>query len=57
MIRISATSFVVDGIEAEHARLIELGVVFAPPPTAMGSVTSAVLDDACGHLIPFAQVS
>jgi predicted enzyme related to lactoylglutathione lyase len=45
------TSFAVDDVRAEHARLQALGVTFTQPPTDMGPVVSAVLDDTCGNLI------
>ncbi len=45
------TAFTVDDVEAEHARLTAAGVVFTQPPTPMGPVTTAVLDDTCGNLI------
>jgi catechol 2,3-dioxygenase-like lactoylglutathione lyase family enzyme len=45
------TSFEVDDVRAEHARLQALGVTFTQPPTDMGPVVSAVLDDTCGNLI------
>jgi catechol 2,3-dioxygenase-like lactoylglutathione lyase family enzyme len=45
------TSFTVDDVEAEHARLTSAGVVFTQPPTPMGPVTTAVFDDTCGNLI------
>lgn len=45
------TSFGVDDVEAEHARLRDLGVRFTQPPTRMGPVITAVLDDTCGNLI------
>lgn len=45
------TSFTVDDVKAEHERLVGLGVVFTQPPTSMGPVTTAVLDDTCGNLI------
>ncbi|WP_200807364.1 VOC family protein [Demequina sp. NBRC 110053] len=54
---IPATSFSVDDVEAEHARLVDLGVTFIQPPTAMGPVTTAVLDDTCGNLIQLAQMN
>ena len=41
----------IDDVAAEHARLSALGVVFTQPPTSMGPVTTAVLDDTCGNLI------
>ena len=49
------TSFAVDDIQAEYARLQAAGVVFTQPPVAMGPVTTAVLDDTCGNLIQLAQ--
>lgn len=45
------TSFTVEDVEAEHARLVALGVRFTQPPTSMGPVTTAVLDDTCGNLV------
>ncbi len=48
---IPLASFAVDDVEAEHARLVAAGVHFVQPPTAMGPVTTAVLDDTCGNLI------
>jgi catechol 2,3-dioxygenase-like lactoylglutathione lyase family enzyme len=45
------TAFTVDDVEAEHARLTAAGVTFTQPPTVMGPVTTAVLDDTCGNLI------
>jgi catechol 2,3-dioxygenase-like lactoylglutathione lyase family enzyme len=48
------TSFAVDDVAAEHARLVARGVRFTQPPTEMGPVTTAVLDDTCGNLIQIA---
>src|SRR5438477_11980812 len=48
------TSFGVDDVEREYARLRGLGVRFTQEPTAMGPVTTAVLDDTCGNLIQIA---
>lgn len=48
------TSFNVDDVDAEHERLSALGVAFTQPPTKMGPVTTAVLDDTCGNLIQIA---
>jgi catechol 2,3-dioxygenase-like lactoylglutathione lyase family enzyme len=48
---IPLASFAVDDIQAEYDRLIEAGVSFTQPPTEMGPVTTAVLDDTCGNLI------
>lgn len=49
------TSFAVDDIEREYQRLRGLGVRFTREPTAMGPVTTAVLDDTCGNLIQIAE--
>jgi catechol 2,3-dioxygenase-like lactoylglutathione lyase family enzyme len=54
---IPATSFAVDDIGAEFDRLSAKGVTFVQPPTAMGPVTTAVLDDTCGNLIQIAAMS
>ena len=51
------TSFAVDDVRAEHERLSALGVTFTQPPTEMGPVTTAVLDDTCGNLIQIAQMN
>jgi catechol 2,3-dioxygenase-like lactoylglutathione lyase family enzyme len=48
---IPLASFAVDDIHEEHDRLVRAGVTFTQPPTAMGPVTTAVLDDTCGNLI------
>ena len=45
------TSFAVDDVASEHARLVEAGVVFTQAPTVMGPVVTAVFDDTCGNLI------
>jgi catechol 2,3-dioxygenase-like lactoylglutathione lyase family enzyme len=45
------TAFSVDDVEAEYARLRDLGVRFTQEPTSMGPVTTAVFDDTCGNLI------
>jgi len=49
------TSFAVEDVKAEYARLSAAGVQFTQPPVAMGPVTTAVLDDTCGNLIQIAQ--
>jgi len=51
------TAFEVSDVNAEHKRLESLGVRFTQPPTEMGSVTTAVLDDTCGNLIMIMQGS
>ena len=48
---IPATSFAVDDVEAEHARLVSLGLGFRVPPTNAGETVIAVFDDTCGNLI------
>lgn len=48
---IPAASFAVTDVSAEFDRLSAKGVAFVQPPTAMGPVTTAVLDDTCGNLI------
>jgi catechol 2,3-dioxygenase-like lactoylglutathione lyase family enzyme len=52
---IPCTSFGVDDVKAEHARLTNLGVVFTQPPVVMGPVTTAVFRDTCGNLLQIAQ--
>ena len=52
---IPLTSFAVDDLEAEFTRLSDLGVRFTQPPTSMGPVSVAVLDDTCGNLIQLMQ--
>jgi catechol 2,3-dioxygenase-like lactoylglutathione lyase family enzyme len=51
------TSFAVDDVQAEYERLVALGVVFTQPPTPMGPVTTAVLDDTVGNLIQLAAMA
>ncbi|GIG30205.1 VOC family protein [Cellulomonas marina] len=53
---IPITSFAVDDVVAEHARLEALGVRFTQPPVEMGPVVTAVLDDTCGNLVQIAQM-
>jgi catechol 2,3-dioxygenase-like lactoylglutathione lyase family enzyme len=45
----------VDDVQAEYDRLVDLGETFTQPPTAMGPVSGAVLDDTCGNLLQLAQ--
>jgi catechol 2,3-dioxygenase-like lactoylglutathione lyase family enzyme len=54
---IPATSFAVDDIQQEYERMQGLGVEFTGPPTAMGPVTIATLNDTCGNLIQIAQMN
>jgi catechol 2,3-dioxygenase-like lactoylglutathione lyase family enzyme len=51
------TSFAVDDVQAEFARLSAKGVTFTQPPTEMGPVTTAVFDDTCGNLIQIAAMA
>jgi catechol 2,3-dioxygenase-like lactoylglutathione lyase family enzyme len=53
---IPATSFFVEDIHSEYAKLSRLGVVFTMGPTARGPATIAVFDDTCGNLIQITQV-
>ena len=48
-------SLKVDDIQSEYERLLSLGVQFTQPPTEMGAVQTAVLDDTCGNLIQLIQ--
>ncbi|QEG23835.1 VOC family protein [Mariniblastus fucicola] len=50
------TSFSVDNLDEEHARLEKLGVQFTQPPTTQGGYTTAVFDDTCGNLIQIIQL-
>jgi catechol 2,3-dioxygenase-like lactoylglutathione lyase family enzyme len=49
------TSFRVDDMHAEYARLCAAGVRFTQQPTIMGPVTIAVFDDTVGNLIQIVQ--
>ena len=48
---IPLVQFAVDDVETEHARLTARGVAFTQPPTDVGTVMMAVLDDTCGNLV------
>jgi len=48
---IPLTSFAVDDVHVEFARLRALGVRFTQEPVEMPGFTTAVLDDTCGNLI------
>lgn len=54
---IPATSFGVDDIHVDFARLSAAGVRFVQEPTDMGPVVVATLDDTCGNLIQLAQTT
>ena len=49
--RLPFTSFAVDDVHREFARLRALGVEFIQEPAEMGAVTTAVFDYTCGNLI------
>ncbi|GAA2062173.1 VOC family protein [Williamsia deligens] len=51
------TSFEVDDVVSEHARLVDLGVRFTQEPTTMGTFATAVFDDTCGNLIQIASTT
>ena len=53
---IPATSFMVDDIVAEVARLKDKGVQFTVAPMDAGAVMMAVFDDSCGNLIQIVQL-
>lgn len=50
------TTFAVDDVHAEHARLRALGVRFTQEPVEMQGVTTAIFDDTCGNLIQIHSV-
>jgi catechol 2,3-dioxygenase-like lactoylglutathione lyase family enzyme len=52
---IPIAAFIVDDISSEYERMKALGVVFSTPPTRLGMVTLAVLDDTCGNHIQIFQ--
>ncbi|WP_333619516.1 VOC family protein [Dietzia sp.] len=51
------TQFGVEDVEAETARLKELGVEFTMDPVKGEGFTVAVFDDTCGNLIQIIQTS
>ncbi|MEJ7635751.1 VOC family protein [Aeromicrobium sp.] len=48
---IPCTSFAVEDVHVAHRELEQRGVRFTQPPTAMGEMVTAILDDTCGNLI------
>lgn len=50
------TQFNVDHLDQEYKRLINIGVAFSMPPTEMGTVKIAVLNDTCGNYIQLVQM-
>lgn len=53
---IPATSFQIQDLAAEFARLRGLGVAFTVEPMDAGPVRMAVLDDTCGNLIQLIEM-
>lgn len=53
---IPISSFQVDDLDAEHRRLVSLGVAFTQPPMDAGPVRMAVFDDTCGNLIQIIEM-
>ncbi|MBX9820019.1 MAG: VOC family protein [Afipia birgiae] len=53
---IPAVSFKVQDLNAEFARLRELGVAFTVEPMDAGTVRMAVLDDTCGNLVQLIEM-
>lgn len=53
---IPAVSFQVQDLNAEFARLRELGVAFTLEPMDAGTVRMAVLDDTCGNLVQLVEM-
>ncbi|MBX4867192.1 VOC family protein [Rhizobium bangladeshense] len=53
---IPAASFQVSDLNAEYARLKELGVMFTTEPMDAGTVRMAVFDDTCGNLIQLIEM-
>lgn len=51
------TSFAVDDVRAELARLRALGLRFTQEPLDMGTVITAVFDDTCGNLIQIGHLT
>jgi len=54
---IPCTMFTVTDLAAAYEELVAKGVQFRQPPTAMGNVSIAILDDTCGNLIQLAELT
>ena len=50
------TSFQVNSLDYEYERLRDLNVDFSMPPTTMGTVKMAIIDDTCGNKIQLLEV-
>jgi catechol 2,3-dioxygenase-like lactoylglutathione lyase family enzyme len=53
---IPATTFAVDDVHQEFARLRDAGVEFVREPAPAGQTVTAILDDTCGNLIAIHQL-
>ncbi|MBO9154022.1 VOC family protein [Chitinophaga sp. GCM10012297] len=53
---IPLTMFGVTDVDAEYARLKDLGVVFRGEPKQEGQVKYVIFEDTCGNLIQIAQM-
>lgn len=49
------TQFNVEDVASEYERLSGLGIEFKMPPTDMGTVKIAILDDSCGNYIQLVE--
>jgi hypothetical protein len=45
----------VEDVDHEYQRLIQLGMEFSVQPTVMGEVKFAILNDTCGNYIQLVQ--
>jgi predicted enzyme related to lactoylglutathione lyase len=45
----------VDDIQAAYQRMTAAGARFTQPPTPMGPIITAIVDDSCGNLLQLAQ--
>lgn len=52
-----AAQFLVSDVQAEHDRLVALGVTFSMPVTSVTGSTIAMLDDTCGNLIQLTKLN
>lgn len=53
---IPLASFETEDVDADHARLVKLGVAFKLEPTVMGPVKAAIFADTVGNFIQLHQV-
>jgi len=52
-----AAQFLVSDVQAEHDRLVALGVKFTMPVTSTTGSIIAILDDSCGNLIQLVKLT